>query len=97
MEVAMPSKVTVAQLKASIATDPDALASDMLPPGSFARFAYDSKPYPVIKMAYSPASADKAECEKWGLTSAEWVEEMAAARIAMAHDMKLDLIQEGFF
>lgn len=92
----MPRKITVAQLKSRMATDPDVLAADWLPPDSFARHAYDTKPYPLVKKVCTSADAGKAECEKWGLTSDEWAEEMAAARIAIAHDMKLDLIKEGF-
>lgn len=92
----MPRKITVAQLKSRMATDPDALAVEWLPPDSFARHAYDTRPYPLIKRACTPADAVEPECQKWGLTSEEWAEEMAAARIALAHDMKLDLIKEGF-
>lgn len=93
----MPAKMTVEKLKARIAADPDTLAAELLPPDSFARYAYDNKSYPEIRKDHARADADKAECEKWGLTPDEWAEEMNAARLAMAHDMKLDLIQEGFF
>lgn len=93
----MASKVTVAEIRARIAADPDVLALDLLPTDSFARYAYENKPYPILKRENSAADADRADCEKWGLTADEWAEQMAAARIAMAHDMKLDLLKEGFF
>jgi len=92
----MQKKVSLSELKANIAMDPDSLACDLLPAGSFARYAYDNKPYPVVKAVHTAADAQKAECEEWGMTADQWVEEMAAARVAMAHDMKLDLIKEGF-
>lgn len=91
----MPTKVTIAQLKARIGQDPDTHALDLLPPDSFARHAYESKPYPQIRRAHAPEAADKDECERWQLTPEEWAEEMDAARIALAHDMKLDLIRKG--
>lgn len=91
----MPTKVTIAQLKSRMAGDLDAYAIDLLPPDSFARHVYDTKPYPEIKRAHSADDADKAECERWDLTAEQWAEEMDAARIALAHDMKLDLIKKG--
>jgi len=91
----MPTKVTIAQTQARIAADPDAYAFEFLPPDSFARHAYETKPYPAIRRAHSPDDADKDECERWNLTAEEWAEEMDAARIALAHDMKLDLIKKG--
>jgi hypothetical protein len=93
----MASKVTVAEIKARIAASADTLALDLLPADSFARHAYETKPYPILKRENSAANADKADCQKWGLTAEEWAEQMAVARIAMAHDMKLDLLKEGFF
>jgi len=93
----MSSKVTEAQLRARIAVDPDAPAADLLPPRSFARYAYENKPYPVVRTRHSADDARASECTEWGLTPEEWAEEMSAARLAMAHGMKLDLIQEGFF
>lgn len=93
----MSAKVTVEMLRTRIAAQADVLAADLLPPDSLARYAYDNKPYPEIRKDHTPADADKAECEKWQLTRQEWAEEMNAARYAMAHDMKLDLIKEGFF
>lgn len=91
----MPTKVTIAQLKSRIADDPDTYALELLPPDSFARHAYETKPYPAIRGAHSAADADKEECDGWGLTADEWVGEMDAARLALAHDMKLDLIKKG--
>lgn len=91
----MPTKVTIAQLKARMADDLDAYAVELLPPDSFARHAYENKPYPEIRRAHSADDADKEECERWGLTSEQWAEELDAARIALAHDMKLDLIKKG--
>ncbi len=91
----MAMKVTAAQIRSRIEANADDYAAEMLPPDSFARHAFENKPYPAIKRAKTPADADKAECEKWGLTADEWAEEMAAARIALAHDMKLDLIMKG--
>lgn len=91
----MTMKVTVAQIRSRIEASADEYAAEFLPPDSFARHAFYSKPFPAIKRAKTAADADKAECEKWGLTAAEWAEEMAATRIALAHDMKLDLIMKG--
>ena len=91
----MPTKVKVAQLKARIGEDPDVYALDLLPPDSFARHAYENKPYPEIRRAHAGAGADEAECARWQLTPEEWAEEMDAARLALAHDMKLDLIRTG--
>ena len=91
----MAAKITIAQIRARIAANADEYAVEYLPPDSFARHAFETKPYPAIKRAKTAADADKAECEKWGLTADEWAEEMSAARIALAHDMKLDLIMKG--
>ena len=91
----MPAKITTAQLISRIEVDPNLYALDLLPPDCFARHAYETKPYPAIRGAHSAADADKEECDRWGLTAAEWVEEMDAARLALAHDMKLDLIKKG--
>lgn len=91
----MPTKVTIAQLKARMAGDLDAYAFELLPPDSFARHAYDTKPYPEIRRAHSAADADRDECRSWDLTPEEWAEEMDAVRIALAHDLKLDLIKKG--
>lgn len=94
-EYLMPAKITTTQLISRIEVDPDIYALDLLPPDSFARHAYETKPYPAIRAAHSAADAGKAECDQWGLTAEEWVEEMDAARFALAHDMKLDLIKKG--
>lgn len=91
----MTTKVTTAQLKSRMQADLDAYAVDFLPADSFARHAYDNKPYPALRSAHSASDADKEECEKWDLTPEEWVEEMDAARLALVHDMKLDLIKKG--
>jgi len=65
----MPTKVTITQLKSRMADDLDAYAIDFLPPDSFARHAYENKPYPEIRRAHSAEDADKAECERWDLTA----------------------------
>jgi hypothetical protein len=95
MEDEMAAKITGAQIRLRIGANEDEYAAEFLPPDSFARHVFETKPYPVIKRAKTASDADKAECEKWGLTAEEWAEEMAAARIALAHDMKLDLITKG--
>jgi hypothetical protein len=91
----MPTKVTTAQIKSRIEAELDTYALELLPPDSFARHAYETKPYPAIRGAHSAADADKEERDRWGLTAEEWAEEMDAARLALAHDMKLDLIKKG--
>ena len=91
------AKLTLEDFRRKLAEDPDRYAFDLLPEGSFARWAYEHKSWPAICRTYTPDEADKAECEKWGLTSEEWVEQMQIVRYATAHDMKLDMIKEGFF
>lgn len=91
----MPTKVTIAQLKSHMAGDLDAYAFELLTPDSCARHGYDTKPYPEIRGAHCAANADGDECKSCDLTPKEWAEEMDAARIALAHDMKLDLIRKG--
>ena len=91
----MSAKVTRSSVLSKISSDPDAYAIEFLPRNSFARHAYENKPYPAIRSAHSATNADKQECQKWGLSADDWVEEMDAARIALAHDMKLDLIKKG--
>lgn len=93
----MTKKVSLAEFKAKLQADPDALALDLLPEGSFARWAYQNKSYPAVRAPHAPAEADKPECEKWDLTPEEWSEQMAITRWSVAHDMKLDLIKEGYF
>ena len=93
----MTTKMSLEAFRTKLAADEDALALDFLPEGSFARWAYEHKSYPTVHDPHAPAEADKGECKKWGLTPEEWAEEMAVARAAMAHDMKLDMIMEGYF
>ncbi len=50
--------------------------------------------YPAIRGAHSTADGDKEERGRRGLTAEEWFEEMDAARLTLAHDMKLDLIKK---
>jgi hypothetical protein len=92
----MTAKITTNQLKTRIKGDPDTYALGFLPVDSFARHAYQHKSYPAIRDVYSVTNAKKHECERWHLTPEEWFEEMGAARIALAHDMKLDLIKQGY-
>ena len=92
----MSTKITMAQLISRIQDDPDMHALGLLPIDSFARHVYETKSYPDIKSAYTAANADPEECEQWNLSAEEWVEEMDAARLALAHDMKLDLARKGF-
>jgi len=92
----MTTKITTVQLRTQIKHYPDIYALALLPTDSFARHAYQTKSYPAIKNVYSPTAAKRHECERWHLTPDEWLEEMDAARIALAHDMKLDLIRQGF-
>lgn len=51
-------------------------------------------PAPEIRRARFVADADGDERKSRDLTPKEWAEEMDAARIAPAHDIKLDLIEE---
>lgn len=92
----MPTKITVKSLVSQIQADPDMHALGMLPIDSFARHAYQTKSYPDIKGAYGAANANPDECQQWHLTAEEWVEEMEAAAVALAHDVKLDLARKGF-
>jgi hypothetical protein len=91
----MTAKITTAQLISRIQDDPDMFALGLLPIDSFARHAYQTKNYPCIKSAYSVSNADDEECGEWSLTAEEWLEEMDVARLALAHDMKLDLNRKG--
>jgi hypothetical protein len=91
----MPTKITTAQLKSRIEAEFDTYALELLPSDSFAHHAHETKPYPAIRGAHSAADADKEERDRRGLTAEEWVEEMDAARLALAHDMKLYLIKKG--
>jgi hypothetical protein len=91
----MPTTITSAQLKSRIEAELDTYALELSPPESIARHACETKPYPAIRGAHSAADADNEECDGWGLTAEEWAEEMDAARLALAHDMKLDLIKRG--
>lgn len=91
----MTSKINSAILKSRIEGDADQYAVEFLPPDSFARHAYETKSFPAIRKVHGAGDADSAECEKWGLTAQEWADEMEAVRIALAHDMKLDLINKG--
>jgi len=50
--------------------------------------------FSAIRGAHSTADGDKEERGRRGLTAEEWVEEMDAARLTLAHDMKLDLIKK---
>jgi hypothetical protein len=92
----MTAKITTVQLRSRIKGDPDMYALGFLPTDSFARHAYQTKSYPAIRSVYSVANAKPHECERWHLTPEEWLEEMGAARLALAHDMKLDLIRQGY-
>ena len=92
----MPAKITAAELLSGITEDPDMHALGLLPIDSFARHAYQTKTYPSIRSVYKASAADADECAEWDVTSEEWVEEMDAARIALAHDMKIDLVRKGF-
>ena len=91
----MSTKITTSQLISRIQDDPDMHALGSLPIDSFARYAYENKSYPDIRSAYSAANADQEECEQWDLTAEEWVEEMDVARLALAHDVKIDLMRKG--
>jgi len=91
----MTSNINSTILISRIKDDADQYAVEFLPPDSFARHAYETKSFPAIRKAHTAASADAAECEKWGLTAQEWADEMDAVRVALAHDMKLDLISKG--
>lgn len=88
----MAAMITTSELRQLMAADLDRYAIEHLPEGSLARFAYENKPYPAVRKMHKPSEANPADCEKWSLTPEEWTEEMEAARLAMAHDMKLDLL-----
>lgn len=91
------TKLSLADFRRRLSENLDQYALDLLPEGSFARWAYEHKSWPAIRRSYTPEEADRAECEKWGLTPEEWVEQMQIVRYATAHDMKLDMVREGFF
>ena len=59
----MATKITVAQIRSRIGANADEYAAEFLPPDSFARHAFETKPFPAIKRAKTAADADKAECE----------------------------------
>ena len=47
MEDTMAAKITAAQIRSRVAADADDYAVEFLPPDSFARHAFETKPYPV--------------------------------------------------
>jgi hypothetical protein len=89
--------ISSADVKKRVSAKMDEYARDWLPAQSFARYVYDNKPAWEIRRGHSPAQSDKAECEKWGLSPEEWADQYLAARIALQHDLKLDLISSGHF
>lgn len=91
----MSAKITPVQLVARINDDPAMFALGLLPIDSFARHVYQTKSYPCIRGAYTAANADREDCEQWRLTPEEWLEQMTVVVLALAHDMKLDLMRKG--
>lgn len=91
----MTTLVRLEDLQAALAAEPDRLAEELLPQGSFARHKYDQGPAYVFR-PHRPSDADPEELREWGLTPEQWAEQMAVALVALRHDMKLDALQEGF-
>lgn len=91
----MSTLVALADLQRALAANPDRLAAELLPPGSFARHQYDQGPAYVLR-PHRPCDADPEELRRWRLTPEEWAEQMAVALVALKHDMKLDALQQGF-
>ncbi len=90
----MAEKVTLAEVERQISDNPDQMAGDMFPEGSFAKHAYLNASDAHLAKT-SPEQADSAECSKWGLSAEEWAEQMKAVARARAHDAKLDMIKQG--
>ncbi|GBD44085.1 hypothetical protein HRbin40_01568 [bacterium HR40] len=91
----MTPLVTLAEIRQALAENPDRLAEELLPLGSFVRHKYDQGPAWVFR-PHRPEDADPRELAEWELTAEQWAEQMAVARLALRHDMKLDALQEGF-
>jgi hypothetical protein len=91
----MSTVVALADLQRALAENPDRLAAELLPPGSFARHKYDQGPAYVFR-PHRPCDANPEELREWQLTPEQWAEQMAVALVALRHDMKLDALQQGF-
>ncbi len=91
----MTQLVRLEDLQKALREDPDRLAEELLPEGSFARHKYAQGPAYVFR-PHRPEDADPEELEKWRLTPEQWAEQMAVALVALRHDMKLDAVKEGF-
>ncbi len=87
--------VSLADLQKALSENPDRLAEELLPPGSFVRHKYGQGPAWVFR-PHRPSDADPEELRQWNLTPEQWAEQMAVALVALRHDMKLDALQEGF-
>ncbi len=90
----MPALVSLEDLRKALSEDPDRLAEELLPEGSFVRAKYEQG-IAYVDRPHRPEDADPAELEKWGLTPEQWSEQMEVALVALRHDLKLDVIQEG--
>lgn len=90
----MAETVSLADIERQIRVNPDQMAGDILPDGSFAKHAYmNASDAHLAKTA--PEQADSSECSEWGLSAEEWSEQMKAVARARAHDAKLDLLKQG--
>ncbi len=90
----MPVLVRLEDLRTALAEDPDRLAEELLPEGSFARAKYEQG-IVYLDRPHRPEDADREELERWGLTPEQWSEQMELALVALRHDLKLDAIREG--
>lgn len=90
----MTAHVTVADVRTELSRNPDALAQNLLPRGSLARAKYEAG-IAFVQRPHGPDDADPEECRRYGLTPAEWAEEMEAALAALRHDARMDAINQG--
>ncbi len=90
----MPVLVDLEALRKALSEEPDRLAEELLPEGSFVRHKYEQG-IAYVNRPHAPEDADPEELETWGLTAEQWSQQMEVALHALEHDLKLDVIQEG--
>lgn len=86
--------VTLAEVERYIAEHPDDWAGDVFPAGTFQKEAYLNATQDQLADP-EPQKANAEACARWGLSAAEWAEQMRAVARARAHDARLDLIKKG--
>lgn len=73
--------LTANQLTELIRKNPLEMPSTFIMDSSFASYCYDKKTIKWLKSAFN-RDADRADCEKWGISRSEWKENIEMALIA---------------